>query len=294
MTRMNANGHCHSFNGDGKPDIMARRISTGELFVFPHSGRLQGTSTFGDPVKIADGFEVDRYVLLRTIDISGEGRAHVLAVAGQDNPEPRGLFLYYNKKGLAGTDTLAPPIRISGRRSDKSWETLGIADLNGDGIEDMFGRGTDRGDVDAFLNRAVGMVEHETMDKNNILMTTVQVDDFPIGMADFTGTGTLDLLVLRPGGNLEIYEFPPGQPADRPPSGDDGTWHTVGTGWDRMEFITITDIDLDGNPDVLGLEADGTLSAYVHNGKFDADRPLETFQPPQTVLTGLRDFTSIG
>lgn len=293
MTRMKANGHCHSFNGDGKPDVMARRTSTGELFVFPHSGRLQGTGTFLEPVKIGEGFSPERYSIVRTVDISGDGRAHVLAVSGYDDPEPHGLFLHVNKAGLNGMDTLAPAMRISGRRSDLRWETLGIADLNGDGVDDMFGRRGDAGEVDGFLNRGA-VVEHETMDRNNILMTTMSADDFPVAMADFTGNGQLDVLVLRGDGDLAVYEFPPGQPADRPPSGDDGRWHVVARDWHRMQFVTVTDVDLDGNPDVLGLEEDGTLAAHVHTGTFDPDRPLETFAGPQVVRTGLEDYTSIG
>jgi len=279
---MSGNGHCHSFNGDGRPDILIRTISTGELFVYPHSGRFDGPNTFGDPVKIGENFDVENdYVLVRTIDIDGNGRADVVALAGRDHNPDRGVFLLYNKAGLNGMDTLTPRIAISGARPDKRWETLGIRDLTGNGVDDMFGRGMDAGNVDGFLNRGM-VVENDTYDREPVPLTTVDVADFPLAMADFTGTGRDDLLVLRSNGDMDVYEF-----GDQ--ESEEGRWFTIARGWDGLRSIAVTDIDMDGRPDLLTLDGTGTLHVHVHSGKFDPDRPEELFDRPQVLFTGWSD-----
>jgi hypothetical protein len=283
---MSGNGHCHSFNGDGKLDILARTISTGELFVFPHSGRFDGANTFRDPVKIGENFHNEQnYVLVRTIDIDGNGRADVVALGESGHNPVKGVFLFYNKAGLNGMDTLTPPIAISGARPDKRWETLGIRDLTGNGVDDMFGRGKDAGNVDGFYNRGM-VVENDTYDREPVPLTTVDVADFPLAMADFTGSGRDDLLVLRGNGDLEIYEFP----ADITDGNATGQWFTIGNGWQAYRSIAVTDIDLDGKPDLLTLGEDGTLRAHVHSGKFDPDRPTDLFSEPEVLFTGWTDF----
>jgi hypothetical protein len=198
----------------------------------------------------------------------------VVALAGRDHNPEKGVFLFYNKAGLNGMDTLTPRIAISGARPDKRWETLGIRDLTGNGVDDMFGRGMHAGNVDGFLNRGV-VVENDTYDREPVPLTTVDVADFPLAMADFTGTGRDDLLVLRGNGDVEIYEFPDQESAQ-------GRWFTVARGWGAMRSIAVTDIDLDGRPDVLTLDDGGVLRVHVHNRKFDPDRPRSCSVHPRS------------
>lgn len=290
MAEMIGNGHCHSFNGDGRMDILARSV-TGDLFVVPHSGELRGTRTFEEPVKIGENFHHLRdHYLVRTIDIDGSGRASVLAMSGLKYNPIKGIFLYPGLGGLDGMNTIGGRIHISGGREDRSWETMGIAPF-GPGPDIMFGRETDEGNVDAFYSRGE-VVEQETYDRTPHRMVTVDVADFPWTLADITGTGTPDLLVVRANGDLDVYEFGEPLPGVSPFSGQ-GTWHTVAHGWDA-EVFAVTDIDLDGNPDLLALRPDGTLHAHVHSGKFDPDNPLATFLPePEVVATGWTDYNSI-
>jgi hypothetical protein len=59
-------------------------------------------------------------------------------------------------------------------------------------------------------------------------------------------------------------------------------------------MITITDVDGDGCPDLLGLLPDGTMLAYRHRGTFDAQRPLDTFEAPVVVGTGWDVYDILG
>nr|BFE54726.1 hypothetical protein GCM10017745_81530 [Saccharothrix mutabilis subsp. capreolus] len=291
MAEMIGNGLCHSFGGDGRLDILARSESTGDLYLVPHSGRFSGTGTYGEPVKIAENFHhLRNHYMVRTIDIDGSGRAHVLALSTLKYNPFEGVFLYPNK-GLNGLDTLGEPIKISGRRADRRWETMAIGSLGG-GPDVMFGREQDQGGVHAFFSQGE-VVESETYDRTPHPMVTVDVADFPWTLADITRTGRPDLLVVRANGDLDAYEFGPGELTNGEAFTHEGTWHTIRRDWDAKVFA-VTDVDLDGNPDLLALTEDGTLLAYVHSGKFDPDNPEATYAAePEVVATGWQDFNSI-
>lgn len=287
-----ANGQCRSFRGDGRPDLLVRNTETGELFVYPHSGEFRGTGTYDEPVKIGERFGWWRFFFVRAVDASGDGRADICAFSASEydiNPGENGEHGFFLLRNLGGPGEIGPfaePVRVSGKRDDgQEWETIGFADVTGTGTDDTFGRGKDAGNVDLFPHRDRGVVKNDTFDKDPVRLTEIDVDDLPVAMADFTGNGTLDLLVRRANGDLDLYEFagPPGKATD-------GTWHTVAHGWDDMRLMTLADIDLDGRPDLLGLRPDGTLEAYRHSGAFDPGRPLDLFREPVTVATGFGKY----
>ncbi|MGW0198984.1 FG-GAP repeat domain-containing protein [Nonomuraea sp. NPDC003201] len=294
-----ANGQCRSFRGDGRPDLLVRNTETGELFVHPHSGEFNGTETYGDPVKIGDGFGWWRFFFVRAVDATGDGQADICAFSASEygiNPGENGEHGFFLLRNLGGPGEIGPfadPIRVSGKRDDgREWETIGFADVTGTGPDDTFGKGKDAGNVDVFPHRDQGVVRNDTYDKDPVRLTEVGVDDLPVAMADFTGNGNLDLLVRRANGDLDLYEFaaPPGTPAA---ATTEGTWYTVAHGWQDMRLVTLTDIDLDGRPDLLGLRPDGTLEAYVHSGKFRPEDPLDLFREPVTVGTGFGKYDVI-
>ncbi|MEH1101750.1 FG-GAP repeat domain-containing protein [Micromonospora sp. CPCC 205561] len=290
---MSGNGHCRSFNGNGMLDIMARDDVTGNLLVFPHSGSFRGGETYGEPVLIGTGFhETRNHALVRPIDVNGNGYADVIGVSVSHMNETHGIFLYPNRGGLNGLDTLGEPIRISGSRDDKKWETLGIADVDLDGCDDMFGREKDAGNVDAFFNQRQ-VRQNETYDRTAHRMVTVDVEDFPLAMADVTGTGRPDLLVRRANGDLDVYEFAHNTSGEGPWWRGEGRWFTLGRGWQEFTQIAVTDIDLDGRPDLLAVRADGTLVVHLHTGKFDPDRPAATLSAAEVVATGWQKYSVV-
>jgi hypothetical protein len=111
-------------------------------------------------------------------------------------------------------------------------------------------------------------------------------------MADFTGNGNLDLLVRRANGDLDLHEFAAG-PGTPDAAAAEGAWHTVAHGWQDMRLMALTDIDLDGRPDMLGVRPDGTLVAYRHSGKFDQENPLGLFDEPVAIATGFEKYDVI-
>ncbi|KNB50928.1 VCBS repeat-containing protein [Streptomyces caatingaensis] len=280
------NGNCRSWTGNGRPDLLLRDQESGDVFIRQHSGAFDGLNTFLPPVKIAENLGWPRFFFLRPLD-SGNGRADLLAFSiaeinpGEGEHGEHGLYLLRNN-GLNGLETLGEPLRISGKRDDKEWETLAAADVSGTGCDDTVSREKDAGHVDWF--RHVGQVlPNDTWDKTPRRLTTVDVDDFPLAMADVTGNGKLDLVVLRSNGDLDVFVFADDHDFATAEGAGEGTWYTVARGWNEYRIIASTDIDLDGRPDLLTLRHDGTLLAHRHSGSFDPRRPLETFEKPVPV-----------
>ncbi|MFF2327306.1 MULTISPECIES: hypothetical protein [unclassified Streptomyces] len=293
------NGSCRSFRGDGKLDLLVRSAETGELFVHPHSGKLNGTLTYEDPVKVGDNFGARRYFFVRACDISGNGRTELCAFSVEKarNPGENGEFgfFYYPNTGAVGeiAPFTEPPVRISGKLDDgRLWETFGFADVLGTGKDDIFSRGENAGNVDIFRHENVGIIKDDTYSRDPLALTTLDVSDFPFAMADFTGNGNLDLLVRRANGDIDLFEFP-FKPGLEHADATSGNWYTIARGWQDMKFLTHTDVDLDGKPDLLALRPDGTLAAYVHTGEFDRENPESIFSEPVTVATGFGTYDTV-
>lgn len=291
MVAMLGNGASRSFNGDGRPDLLVRRGETGEVLVHPHSGRLDGPATFLPPVLVARDMGWQTFGFVRSLE-NGTGRADLLAFSlEQINPGVdgvHGLFVLPNLSGLNGLDTFGEPLRISGPREDgRKWETVGMADISGNGADDTFSRSWDGGEVDWFPHTGT-LCLHDTYDKDPRRLTEVAVEDFPLAMADFTGNGRLDLLVRRGNGDLDLLVFDEDHDLAASATAGEGTWYTVARGWDRFAHVTLSDIDLDGVPDLLAVADDGVLQAFRNSGKFDVEDPEALFEPPLPVLEGLQ------
>lgn len=279
-------GHCASFNGDGRLDILARNRSTGELLVFPHSGAFKGEQTYGDPVVIGTGFdEFHRWI--GAGDFTGDGRADVIT-----NTADEQVHLLVNQGGLNGLDTISTElVHIGGRLSPEiGYDTIALADLTGDGRCDVFGRLEHTTQVHSMLNQGFNGMETFAPPRP---LAVIGEGEIPFGAADVTGNGHPDLLLDLDNGELVAYDLhAEGTDEDGNPVGK-GRRYPVASGWDDKIMITITDIDGDGRPDLLGLTRDGTLVVHRHRG-FDPDDPRATFGEAEVVATGWRSFDIIG
>jgi hypothetical protein len=284
MGRMRENvvavGSSASFNGDGRLDVLARDYFTGELFVYPYSGCFNGLDTFGERVRIGREFDSDYYVWIGAGDLTGNGKADVYTTTVD------GLcFLFANENGLAGLDTLAEPVQIGSKLAEVNYDSIGLADLDGDGRIDCFGRQQGTGQIDSILNLGINGMDTWA---EPVPLAEVRTNDWPVAMADITGNGELDLVVRRVNGDLAVFEFASG---DRT---GDGRWYTVAHGWGSMKNISVADVNGDGRPDLIGVrEDDGTVLAFTHSAVFDPENPLRTFQAPVVVANGWTEFDFI-
>ncbi|MFD9392984.1 FG-GAP repeat domain-containing protein [Streptomyces sp. NPDC060000] len=275
-----------SFAGNGRLDLLARDAATAELFVFPHRGVWDGAKTFGEPVKVGEGF--DNVLWLGAGDFTGNGYADVVVISTDEQ-----ALVYLNQGGLNGMDTFAAPLRFGGKLPEVTYDTIALGDLTGDGRADIIGRLQGTGEVHRIINRSAA--GGQEMFAPPAPFAVLDPSDIPVGLADVTASGYEDLLVLHAGGELSALEvYAGGRGEDGEPAGG-AVSHRLGGGWgfETNRVITLTDIDGDGHPDLLCLLHDGTLVVHRHSGAFDAGAPAATFLPPVPLGDGFGRFDII-
>ncbi|MFI0743260.1 FG-GAP repeat domain-containing protein [Streptomyces sp. NPDC021100] len=277
-------GHSGSFAGNGRQDLLVRHGS--ELFVYPGTGALDGLKTYGERILIHADLQPDHYLWVGAGDFTGDGRSDVFALTIEEQG-----YIFLNRGGLDGPNTLADPVHIGGKLPDIAYDTIALADMNDDGKTDIIGRqaGTARIDIIPFGGEVDGLQSFAPP----IRLATLGPTDIPLGAADVTGGGRVELLVLRDNGDLAVH-----RPADRGFDADgeplgEGEWFTLGHGWDDLRIVDVTDINGNGRPDLLGLRADGTLVAHAHSGTFDPADPSGLYGEPVVVAEGWDDVNAI-
>ncbi|MEV0407116.1 FG-GAP-like repeat-containing protein [Actinoallomurus sp. NPDC050550] len=120
MTQLTGIG---DLTGDGRADLVAVRKSDGTLWVYPGA-----TNAVGTPVKIGNSGWNGMTQLTGMGDLTGDGRADLIAVSKSDGA----LWLYPGKvKGLGGRVQL----RASGWTGME--KLTGVTDITGDGKPDL-------------------------------------------------------------------------------------------------------------------------------------------------------------
>ncbi|MEU1313376.1 VCBS repeat-containing protein [Streptomyces cinnamoneus] len=279
-THIPANGRSYSFNGNGRPDILACDPEAARLYVYPHTGVFNGLDTYGAPVLIGRGQDFSSCQWIGAGDFNGDGKADVIVITADNQ-----VLLHQNQGGLDGLNTLGEPIHVGGKLPDVSYDTISIGDLTGSGTTDIIGRLENTGEI--HYVPSLGKVDGTETFGPPVYFATIGSTDIPVGLADITGNGELDLIVKHSNGDLSALDFfAGGKREDGYPAGGQGTWHRIGHGFDAYEVMNITDVNGDGKPDIMGIRADGTLMVHTHSRVFDPGNPLATFQTPVAVGTG--------
>jgi hypothetical protein len=114
--------------GDGRPDLIARRTSTGELFLY------QGTSTgkLSAPVRIAGNWSGYKKIV-GVGDFNGDGRGDLLA---QDTSN---TLWRYDGNGSGG---FKARVKVAANWGSSYNVVIGAGDITGDGRADIVSRDT--------------------------------------------------------------------------------------------------------------------------------------------------------
>jgi hypothetical protein len=223
------------------PDVIARRTD-GLLFLYQgngHGGWKTGTTQIGN------GWN-QFTAIIGVGDFTGDGTPDIIArrTDGQ-------LFLYQGN-GHGGWKTGTTQI---GNGWNQFTAIIGVGDFTGDGTPDIIARRTD-GQLFLYQGNGHGGWKTGTTQIGNGWNQFTAI----IGVGDFTGDGTPDIIARRTDGQLFLYQ-----------GNGHGGWKTgttqIGNGWNQFTaIIGVGDFTGDGTPDIIARRTDGQLFLYQGNG----------------------------
>ena len=228
------------FNGDGMDDVLLRHATTNRWYYYPMNGREilagQGEVTM---TRNAD------WRVVATGDLNGDGNGDVLLRHAKD------FRWYYYPLNDGAVATGRGTVNVWRGRN---WQFRALADLNGDGRDDVLLRHTDGRWYYFPMNgrRAVAGRGYANL--------TANVDWRFAGAADFNGDGMDDVLLRRPDGRWYYYPM-------------DGRRYIAGqqrvagmTSNLAWRFAGVGDLNGDGMDDVLLRHFEGRWYYYPMDG----------------------------
>ncbi len=198
------------FDGDGRPDLLAREKSSGKLLLY------SGTSTGG----LANGRQVGQgwqgmAAIVGPGDLTGDGKADVVAM------DLSGRLLLYPGNGQGGFLASSPV----GANLPTADLLLAAGDFDGDGRRDLIAREKGTGVLRLLSGNGVGGVL-----SNKVIGNGWTIMDAVVGVGDFDGDGAPDLLAReRATGAIWLY-----------PGNCNGGFlirKQVGQGWGGMDLL---------------------------------------------------------
>ena len=265
------------FDGDGRPDLLARRPD-GILVLYPGTG----TGRPGAPREIDFGWQIfDQLIPIQ--DFNGDGTNDLAA------RKPDGTLWMYANTGQA---KLINPTKIG-----SGWgiytTILGTGDANGDRMADMI---ASQPDGSVYFYAGTGMRDEGYTGVRKIGNFGWEAFDMLITTADFNGDRTADLIARRPDGTLWFYA---GNGV-----GSYGAGMKIGNfGWEAFNAVTaVRDLNGDGKNDLVARQPDGSLWLYAGTGQVSSGssgyapgRKIGNFGwEAFTTLTGTGDLTGDG
>ena len=221
------------FNGDGKTDILWRRTSSGQVYVW----LLNGTSVIdaGSPGTVSSDWQI-----AGVGDFNGDGKADILwrHTSGQV------AVWLLNGTSIIGGGSLGTV--------SSDWQIAGVGDFNGDGKSDILWRNSNSGTVTEWWLNGLSVIGGGTVG--------TATNDFQIaGVGDFNGDGKSDILWRNsPSGAVYVWLLngttiiDTGTPGSAP-----GDWQIAGVG----------DFNSDGKSDILWRNSgSGTVTEWWLNG----------------------------
>jgi len=169
------------FDGDGLPDVAV----SGLFLMHGH-----GDGTFSPPVSIAPGLNANDAVI--SADFNRDGHADLAAIIGGQSASQEGTLAILLGHG-DGSFEKTPPIPVH-----VAPDKLVVADINGDGLDDIAVCGFDSGGVAALLSLGNGQFAP--------VQYFSQIAEIArIATADFDGNGRPDLVVAGDDGRVVTF-----------------------------------------------------------------------------------------
>ncbi|MFE4469969.1 GH25 family lysozyme [Leifsonia sp. NPDC056824] len=315
-------------NGDGKPDLLARRPD-GTLWFYAGTGMSNGVPTYGAGVQIASGWGIYDEMIAAG-DVNGDGKPDILA------RKTNGTMVLFPGTGvISGSSTGFGNAMVLGSGWDTFTDVIAAGDVNGDHIPDLYAR---KPDGTLWLYTGTGHVDGSSNGYNAGVQVGSAWNQFSqvLGVGDLDKDGWSDLVGFRPDGSLTLYRgsatgIQPGIPISAPglgasdlliaagdTNGDGrpdllsrttsgaleyysggmfaqpafGAAQTVGSGWGMFNRVVgAGDLSGDGIPDIVSTDTSGNLWLYQGNG--NSGGVNRSYKSGVRVGWGWSDFTTI-
>jgi hypothetical protein len=248
------------FTGDHRPDIIARSASSGGLYLYRHSGSLNGTGTYAAARLLDSGWGSMRWI--GAADLSGDGLADVVSIDGAGV-----MRVAVNVGG-----TRLAPNRIINYGWDIT-ELVMVTDYDGDGYDDLMASTATDSSTFSFYRNNGGITPTTTFASPQVAFTGFS--PFAAAVGDFTRDGVPDMLWTT---GSWVYVHDPVR----------GRNILVSTAYFNGQLST-ADVNGDGALDLISRSDYGELQVWLHSGSFVLDelgRAFTTFGGPVTVGTG--------
>jgi SpoIID/LytB domain protein len=228
----------HDLTNDGRPDLMVREAATGKLRVYPSTG---GTA-LGAPLINGTGWSAMSQVVVSD-DLTGDGASDLVA-----RNATSGTLYVYPGDGAGWVSGYA----VLGSGSAYSL-IAAPGDFSGDGHADLLAVDTATHDLMLLRGNGAGGLSGSPVS----LGTGWDQFDAVFGCGDINGDGYVDVLArLHSTGQLRLYY---GNGA-----GGFKTWTTMTPSYASLVRLTVPgDLNHDGRPDLLGINAAGQLLRYL-------------------------------
>lgn len=255
------------FNEDGQDDVVIVSGLAGRLWIDWGDGAFAGTTSLQDVTSSValcqdDGVLAEFGATLAVGDFDADGTADLVTSApGCEGGEGR-VFVWYGEPGL---DLRMPSTTLS--QGDRLGTALSVADLNGDGVDDLFvqealtGVSEDTGRLRIYLGRPGGiastpdvLIEAGVLDRR-FGETAVMHPDLsmpPDGLADLVVGSPRTAGNGEGQGAVYLFENPGTWPAEL--STDDARWMVQGhsrDAWFGQSIAVVDDFDGDGFAEIL-------------------------------------------
>lgn len=207
------------FTGDLNPDLVVRRTD-GTLWVYPGTGTLSGTGTFGDPVELGTGWNGLTLVVSGAVGNSYDG---IMARRSDGT-----LVMYPHTGEFDGVHTLSSAETLGVGWDGMSW--IGSADVTEDDNSDI---------VSVRSDGALLIYPHSGVyDGTSTFVGPLQVGIGwntvrPVALIDVTADVFVDILAVDSSGELLVYRNAGGYNGNGTFTGPT----VIGTGWNTMDLI---------------------------------------------------------
>jgi hypothetical protein len=227
------------FTGNGWSDLMARKVSTGSLSLYPGNG-----TRFGSVSRIGAGWNA-MSAITRFGDFNRDGHEDLIA-----RQSATGALWLYPGTGSSFTS----PVKIGASGWNSMREITPVGDLDGDGYADLVAIQSSTGYLFLYPGRGGSLAARRMIGAGWNAMGELT------GVGDFNRDGRVDLLARRTAtGELWLYQ---GAGAGL------GAKTLVATGWAGLRDLAgVGDFDRDGFTDLIAVQSStGKLLRYPGRG----------------------------